>query len=233
MNKKVTYTIAGGMLAVGIGLLGYQPFYNYFIIPKQLDSSYQDNYNKMTSGDIRDNLDKANKDAFDYDSIKSITELDFNAVQGKLTKDMIIGLIYIPKVGVKLPVLHGANYETMMLGAGTLKPDMKMGEKNYVLGSHSLRNKDLLFTPTRDMKEGDLIYLTDKEFLYTYKTTSKDIVKPQDSFVMDDEDNVKEVTLISCYDDAGKQRLVVRGILESKVGLEQAPQEVKDNLKFK
>ncbi|NWK72631.1 class A sortase [Bacillus paramycoides] len=234
MKRKWLYTIAGGMFIVGIGLLGYQPFYNYFVIPNQLESSYQNDYDKMTSEDIRYNLEaaKQNKEAFDYDNVKSITELDFKEVKNELTKENIIGLIYIPDVDIKLPILYGTNQKTMMLGAGTLKLDMKMGEKNYVLGSHSLRNKDLLFTPTRKMKEGQLIYLTDKEYVYTYKTTSKSVVKPSETYVMDDTNDVKEVTLISCYDDEGKTRLVVKGLLENKISLEKIDSKLKSQLKF-
>ncbi|PHE64316.1 hypothetical protein COF68_05595 [Bacillus toyonensis] len=233
MKRKLLLAITGLVFITGVGMIAYQPLFNYWIIPKLLKDSYGDNYNKVTKDDIQDNLDKLNKmsdSMFDYEGVRSVTLDDFNNVKGKLDKSQIIGLVYVPSVNVKLPVLYGTTNETMMLGAGTLKPSMKMGEGNYVLGSHSMKNKELLFTPTKDMKEGDLIYLTDKEFVYTYKTTSTGVVKPEETYVMDDSNNIKEVTLISCYDDAGTTRFIVKGVLEDKKPMAEVEESIKKEL---
>ncbi|MFI8706080.1 class A sortase [Bacillus sp. NPDC077411] len=232
MKNKFLYVLIGLIFVTGIGLIVYQPLFNYYVIPKQLEKSYEENYNKVTTNEIKENVYNSSKkvNAFDYDSVQSVDEFDFNSVKGKLDKNMIIGLIYIPNVHIKLPILYGTNYETMMLGAGTLKPNMTMGVGNYVLGSHSMRNKELLFTPTRNMGKGDLIYLTDKEYVYTYKTTSKDVISPKETHVMNDKNGLNEVTLISCYDSKGETRLVVKGRLESKKKLEEVDGKVKSQL---
>lgn len=128
-------------------------------------------------------------------------------------------------MNLNLPILLGISNYAVMVGAGTMKADQKMGEGNYALASHHMIQPEKLFGPLTEITLGDKIYLTDLNYIYTYKTTYKEYVPPNRTDLIDDVPNEKLVTLVTC-DATGANRLVVQGQLLHKTSQEKASQQM-------
>ena len=192
------------LLLVGLALVFNQPIKNFII-------NYmgkQNQVNKLTADKIKAN---EKKDAsFDFDGVN---ELDMESVlkAGLDSKNLSqLGGIAIPSLDLNLPIFKGTSETALSAGAGTMKPDQKMGEGNYALASHRTYSEDLLFAPLKNIKIGATIYLTDLEYVYTYKVVTKKYINPTDVDVIENHGTKREVTLITCNLD-GTQRLLVQG----------------------
>lgn len=111
-----------------------------------------------------------------------------------------IGAISIPSVGINLPILKGVGETNLLTGAGTNKENQVMGQGNYTLASHYIYDGKSLFSPLRNLQEGDVIYITDfdKVHLYVYTTVYEH--QPEDVYVLDD-DGSNQLTMYTCTND--------------------------------
>ncbi|WP_413359193.1 class A sortase [Bacillus subtilis] len=154
---------------------------------------------------------------FEFDSIEPPELMD--AVKaGFDDQKAVIGRITIKSVDLELPIVKGTTNENLLIGAATMRSDQKMGEGNYPLAGHHLKQKNLLFGPLENIKTGAQIVITDFKKDYIYSVTSKDIISEMDADVIR-QTNRKEITLITC-DKAVKTegRLVVKGELVDSFG---------------
>lgn len=140
----------------------------------------------------------------------------------------VIGGIAIPSVAINLPIFKGLSNEALLYGAGTLEPDQKMGEGNYGLASHRAAEAGLLFTPLDNIQEGDKIYLTDLNNIYTYRTALKVRVQPTEVKYLDVLPDRRQVTLVTCGEIDGITRIVVQGELEAVTPVGKATQSMRD-----
>lgn len=213
------------LFLVGIALIFNNQIKNFLV--KENTANYQ--INKVTREDVVKN---EQKDAtFDFDQVES---LDFNTVTKSRGRDVgdVIGGIAIPSVELNLPILKGVSNYVISVGAGTMKPDQKMGVGNYALASHYMYDPTLLFAPLVRVELGASIYLTDLEYIYEYKVTSKEYVDPTRVDVIDDhtdeQNQVKrQVTLVTC-DTSGEHRLILQGELVKKVNGKKASKDIHD-----
>ncbi|WP_407350356.1 class A sortase [Lactococcus garvieae] len=132
------------------------------------------------------------------------------------------GLLSIPDVNMKLPILKGLNQDSLMYGAVGAKPNQKLGQGNFTLASHTIFNtmtggieKDLLFGNLVDAKVGQKIFVTDKATTYEYVIDKIRKVTAKQSDILEDHVNVKEITLYTCTTLEGDERLVVHGTLKA------------------
>lgn len=174
----------------------------------------QANVKKVNPSEIKEDSNEAQE-------VRPLTteELLKNRVDNKELDT--IGILSLPDVGIKLPILDGVTYETMMYGAGTIKGDEVMGQGNYSLASHTIFNsytnsieKDVLFGNLVNSREGQRIYVTDKSKVYEYVIDKVYTVKDNQSDVIKDKENKKEITLVTCTSLTGNDRLIVHGTLE-------------------
>jgi len=128
-----------------------------------------------------------------------------------------VGQIRVPAVGLELPIGIGVSNSVLVRGAGTLKPDQKMGQGNYALAGHYMTAQRLLFSPLKGVRKGDRICLPAKRKLYTYRTTSVRIVDRHQVEVLNDVPGKKLVTLVTCASAkrGEPKRLVVQGDLQA------------------
>jgi len=152
--------------------------------------------------------------------------INFNlsAIEAFQTSDVFIGLsanliklgeIKIPSVGLHLPIFKGVSGPSISIGAGTMRRDQKMGIGNFPLASHYIPRSNLLFSPLHDVEIEEFIYLIDNQFRYVYQIKEIKIIKPHEIQVIEDKEEKKMITLITCTKDM-ENRLVVRGELISK-----------------
>lgn len=210
------------LLLVGFALIFNNQIKNYLV----KDTTQKHTISNVTREDVKKN---EKKDAtFDFNQVES---LDFNlvaqATKGRDTGLDTIGGIAIPsaKVKMNLPIFKGVSNYVLAVGAGTMKEEQVMGHGNYALASHYMYDPALLFAPLVNVELGDSILLTDLDYIYEYKTISKEYVEPTRVEVIDDVKDKQLVTLVTC-DVSGENRLIVQGELVRKVKGKDAPKNM-------
>ncbi|GAB2024968.1 class A sortase [Lactovum odontotermitis] len=157
--------------------------------------------------------------------------LDWNIVQAASKADNlpVIGEISVPNLEVHLPIFLGVSDSTIAVGAGTMKPGQKMGERNFALASHNLIDNapKLLFSPITHIKPGMKVYLTDKSKIYKYEITHQETVSANRIDVIDDHSGKNELTLVLCSNEAGVARLIVHGVFERSESYDSAPAQLR------
>jgi sortase A len=160
------------------------------------------------------NRTSKSKASFNFKKVKSIDTI--SVVKGFFNQARVIGIISIPAIKLKLPIYQGINNVNLVKGAGTMKPNQKMGKRNYTLAGHHMTNPHILFSPLQNIKTGNTIYLINKsKKVYSYRVTTKKIISKYQTSYIKDVGQKKMITLITCA--SGKpgetRRIMVRGIL--------------------
>lgn len=218
------------LVFVGLGLMFHQSIANYFV--NQRSMSYV-NDTKPSDMVANENADVS----FDAANVGSVTSADvllqMTSGANHNTNLPVVGAIAIPDLGMNLPIMKGLDNTSLSVGAGTMKPDQKMGVGNYALASHSLfygmGHEKLLFTPLRlYAKTGQTIYMRDSENIYVYYISDIFIVNPEDGYVISDMEGEGILTLVTCTDAEARQRTIVRGQLERQFPIKDAWPELRE-----
>jgi sortase A len=90
-----------------------------------------------------------------------------------------------------------------MAGAGTMVPDLKMGEGNFSLASHYMKDPSLLFGNLLNAEPGMQVRITDKINIYEYEIYETVLV-PETAIYMLDHERADErgkpiISLMTCY----------------------------------
>jgi len=196
------------LLLITIFLIGLVLIFNFqirsYLLNKQVQQYDISNYSKK---DLEDNL------------------LVLKA-QFKNSDLPIIGGIAIPDVKLSLPIYKGLDNISLLSGAGTMKSNQQMGERNYALASHSAKDKTILFSPLEFISLKEKIYVTDLKNIYIYQVSLKEKVDPSKVEVIDDIPNKEMITLVTCGDLEAVTRLIVQGTLIDTVEFKNANQYI-------
>ncbi|WP_314065071.1 class A sortase [uncultured Vagococcus sp.] len=219
LKNKLINVLLALMLIVGLALVFNNQIKNQIV-------KWMSNKNRiehLSRKDIESNMEK--DVSFDFDAVES---LDFETVvKSRVYQDQlyVVGGIAIPDIGLNLPIYKGLSNYALSAGAGTMKDGQQMGEGNYALASHNMNDGSLLFAPLSNIPAPEtketLMYLTDLEYIYTYKVTMKKYVDPSQSQVIDDVEGKKMLTLVTC-DFSGAERLIIQGEFVNKVSGKKA-----------
>lgn len=207
------------VLLIGIALIFINPIQNAIIthLSKQLNTT------EYSAEDIEKNN---NTDAdFNFEEVQSLSITEVLKAQTKVGAIPVIGSIVVPSVDLQLPIVKGVGDAALAVGAGTMKPNQKLGQGNYALAGHYFEEKDILFSPLYKAKIGDTIYLTDLTNIYEYKLTSKDIIAATDVYVINDIPNKTVLTLITCA-ESGTKRLAIQADFIKQYPFNEAPAKV-------
>lgn len=206
------------LILFAVGLFALDPIKNYMI---------QKGQTQNTVANLTLERIQANKNAEATYNWDDVNELDaLSVITQNINPDDLptIGGIAIPEVGMNLPIYKGVSDANMYLGAGTLYKDQEMGESNYSLASHHSIHKGLLFQPLMEVEYGDIIYLTDLEYVYVYKIDNIQTVPPEAIEVTFPTES-PILTLITC-DSQLVDRVVVQASMIEKVEFKDATQEM-------
>lgn len=233
MSTKMKNFLFYLAIVLGITLIIYQPVMDHFVAPYMLDKLTKE----LDDVDIADNLErikkerseKTDEELFDYSDVQSISSAEIAAVHD-IDKRSLIGFVYVPSIDWKTPILYGSTHKNMLAGGGTLKPDQKMGEGNYAVAGHNHPNKNMMFAPIRFIEIGDIMYMTDKKKVYTYEVTHKEVIMPSRVDVLEDNEEVSELTLMSCYAADGSNRIYVKGKLVKTQDINEVHADVRNRL---
>ena len=212
MKKYLIHTALVVMFVIGLVLVFMNPIQSFLI------SRLSDELVPTTSEQVAAETMEA---TFDFEEVQSLSISDILRAQVSKSTLPVIGSIAIPEVDLELPILKGVGQEALAVGAGTMKPEQVMGQGNYALASHYFEGKDILFGPLYDANIGDIIYLSDLEYVYEYQLSMKEIIEATDVYIIDDVPNETLLTLITCAEE-GTKRLAVRATFIQRYTLEES-----------
>ena len=220
------------LVIVSIVLLAERPVKNHFL--NKANATITDQVKNTTNKELEENNNK--EASYDFDNVKSINAQDVIKQSRNKSKLPSIGEISIPRLNMNLPIVKGTSNESMLVSAGTLKPNQVMGEGNYTLASHysNAQNETLLFSPLKRAQTGMEVYLTNGAYIYKYRISNIKIVHPEDLSVLDDIDR-PILTLITCEDLSATERRIVICDYVEKYNSQDASSDIKNafNIPFK
>ncbi len=127
----------------------------------------------------------------------------------------IMGIVKIPKIGVKLPIYHGSSQDVLAYGAGHLYgTDLPVGGKNRhaVITAHTGLPHATMFDDLIYLKKGDFFYLDIQGETLRYKVFRISVVEPNNISLLQREKGRDLVTLLTCTPyGVNSQRLLVTG----------------------
>ena len=226
-NKRKNLLInilAGFLILLSLALIFNSKIRNIFMVW---------NTNKYQVSQVsKEKLEENNNSEgnFDFNSVKSISSEAVLSAQWDAQQLPVIGGIAIPEVEINLPIFKGLDNVNLFYGAGTMKPNQKMGEGNYSLASHHIFTAEnasqMLFSPLVNAKEGMKIYLTDKEKVYTYDIREVKHVTPDRVDEIEDREGINEITLVTCVDYNATERIIVKGDFKEMKSYAETPSDV-------
>ena len=226
-NKRKNLLInilAGFLIVLSIALIFNSKIRDIFMVWNT--NKYQ--VSQVTKEKLEENLDVEGN--FDFDSVKAISSEAVLSSQWDAQQLPVIGGIAIPEVEINLPIFKGLDNVNLFYGAGTMKPNQKMGEGNYSLASHHIFTAEnasqMLFSPLVNAKEGMKIYLTDKEKVYTYVIREVKHVTPDRVDEIEDREGIKEITLVTCVDYNATERIIVKGDFKEVKPYAETPSDI-------
>ena len=226
-NKRKNLLInilAGFLILLSIALIFNAKIRDIFMVWNT--NKYQ--VSQVSKEKLEENQDTEGN--FDFDSVKAISSEAVLSSQWDAQQLPVIGGIAIPEVEINLPIFKGLDNVNLFYGAGTMKPNQKMGEGNYSLASHHIFTAEnasqMLFSPLVNAKEGMKIYLTDKEKVYTYVIREVKHVTPDRVDEIEDREGVKEITLVTCVDYNATERIIVKGDFKEMKSYAETPSDI-------
>ena len=226
-NKRKNLLInilAGFLIVLSIALIFNSKIRDIFMVWNT--NKYQ--VSQVSKEKLEENQDTEGN--FDFDSVKAISSEAVLSAQWDAQQLPVIGGIAIPEVEINLPIFKGLDNVNLFYGAGTMKPNQKMGEGNYSLASHHIFTAEnasqMLFSPLVNAKEGMKIYLTDKEKVYTYVIREVKHVTPDRVDEIEDREGIKEITLVTCVDYNATERIIVKGDFKEVKPYAETPSDI-------
>lgn len=177
--------------------------------------------------------DRQKKATYNFSDVKDLNFQTVAQARAKKQPINIIGEITVPAIDMTLPIANGVNNTTLALAAGTMRPDMQMGQGNYALAGHNIANgSKILFSPLYyHAKVGQMVYITDLDRVYEYRISQRQFIDATDVQVVNNTPQ-KIITLITC-DATGARRLMIRGDFVKSEPFKQAPTKVQKNFSTK
>lgn len=129
--------------------------------------------------------------------------------------DGVMGVIEIPKIGIRLPIYHGTDDAGLARGAGHMEgTSLPVGGENTHCGiaGHRGLPSAKLFTDLDRMERGDVIYLNVLGELLVYQVDLISVVLPYELDYMSVIEGGDYLTLVTCTPyGVNTHRLLVRG----------------------
>lgn len=185
------------LIIIGLVLI-LTPFITEQIVKYQIKNTPLE---EISADEIRKNNERQVE--FDYSAIRDVEITTVLSGAMNFDKEFMVGVLTIPELNVNLPILKGLTDANLIAGAATMRPDQVMGQGNYTLAGHNMKNKDLLFGSLMDIDVGATVMLSDKDMIYEYRVYDI-VVVPDTAMDMLDDEKAEErgkpiVSLMTCY----------------------------------
>ena len=219
MKKK--YFIIWTVILIGVGLLLY-PYINNAIFNYQISESkkeflnaleikkleYKKEEGKETTpfSELNSILQKKNEILFKDKQKYLVDPFSYQEVDMDISayglEDNIIGYIRIPKINSELPILLGANHDSLNRGAAHLtQTSYPIGgiNTNCVLAAHRGSTRGEMFVKIDQIEIGNKVYIENFQETLVYEVVSTKIIKPWEVNEILIQEGRDLVTLISCH----------------------------------
>ena len=126
----------------------------------------------------------------------------------------MIGVLYIDKINVRIPVMTGVDEETLRVAAGRM-PESGMLDKigNVVLAGHRSYTFGKYFNRLDELQVGDTFSIKTRKKTLEYKIYKKYVVEPNDFSILNYNKTDKICTLFTCTPVIiANKRLVVQAL---------------------
>ncbi|ADL49917.1 sortase [Clostridium cellulovorans] len=194
-NKKNIWFIVGIILAV-VGVI---------II---LSAIYMNFKGKLENDKMISNFEKKLEQVKDNNEKVEIKE------QQDVIEEGTIGIMQIPKIGLKVAVGEGTDMETLKYAVGHFKDTALPGELgNFAVAGHRSYTYNEFFNRLDEVTTGDKILVKTLKGTFTYEVTGTEVVEPTQVEVLNKTDNAT-VTLVTCTPiRTATHRLIIKGVL--------------------
>ncbi len=222
MREKLVTWILTGIMLVGLGLLVYPSFADYW-------NSFHQSRAVMSYAEAVSNMNEKEYERILEEAREYNTELAENGINWVMTVDQkekyrntldiggegVMGYIRIRKIDVMLPIYHGTDDSVLLTSIGHLQESSLPigGESTHaMLSGHRGLPSARLFTDLDKMNEGDTFTITILNETMTYEVDHIWIVEPEDLSHLNIEEGKDLCTLITCTPyGVNTHRLLVRG----------------------
>ncbi|OAB39468.1 sortase [Paenibacillus macquariensis subsp. defensor] len=109
------------------------------------------------------------------------------------------GILYIKRINLQLPILHGATKSNMKTSVASIVNTGQLGEVgNYALAGHRNRTFGRNFNRLDELEQGDKIQIDNGEDQFEYTVMEKLRVTPEEVWVLEGSGSDRELTLVTC-----------------------------------
>ncbi|MGN0628692.1 MAG: sortase [Oscillospiraceae bacterium] len=202
MEKRQVIVIMSAVLLLMIALAGALFLARPAIIDRQRAAAEEELIAMIEEGRtaIEDfSAPEMEGEGMEFSEMEEQTGVEFPDVDtGEITG---YGIIVIPAIDLKMPVVRGADSYSLRAAAGWYPESAEMGEAgNCVIFGHRMNSYGRHFNRLDELKEGDTIFLygTDGSS-YAYEVTGSEIIEP--GILMDtlrEHNEGFSLTLVTC-----------------------------------
>lgn len=223
LKEKALSLILVAILLVGIGLIAYPSFSDYWnsFHQSRAIASYAESVADMS----QEKYDEILAEAEAYNKKMAKTGLMWRELTEKEKKEYekqldvgasgIMGYIDIPKIDITLPIYHGTDEAVLQVAIGHLEgTSLPVGGEgsHCVMSGHRGLPSAKLFSDLDKMVEGDIFSLTIMNRTLTYEVDQIRVVEPTDLSDLQLEKGKDYCTLVTCTPyGINTHRLLVRG----------------------
>jgi sortase A len=136
-----------------------------------------------------------------------------------LSNQKVLGIIQIPKIKVKDPIVEGVEKSNLSAGIGHIPGTPLPGQPgNCALAGHRNYTLKKLFRRLDELEAGDEVIIITKTETLKYTVTGKVVVEPDDVSVLAGSKNMNIISLITCTPMyVHSHRLIVTAELTERV----------------
>ncbi|PGM76351.1 class A sortase [Bacillus cereus] len=203
MKKLIFFVI---LLFVGIGFYFYPSYEKKQTVEIQKEhmAEFIKEDKPFEENIVTKEMDASNLNRVTFEEVKN----------AKFTKKNALAKLTIQKFNFSVPIYANATEKHLLIGAVTLKNNQMLGKGNYTLAGHNMSRSGVLFSDVPKLKEGDVITIEDNYKKYKYTVVTNKIVSPNNSEVLED-DQQNKLTLVTCLSiKDNSKRVIVTALLE-------------------
>ena len=141
--------------------------------------------------------------------------VDLSAIENlPFTEDEIKNVLEleIPYIDINQKVLNRTTEENLAIALTQIKEDQVPGEGNFTIAGHRGNRDGRHFSNLAEVPAGEKVYLHTPDQTFVYEITSSEVIAPTNIGVLEDTDDLDEITLITCT-ISGADRVAVKGKL--------------------
>lgn len=124
------------------------------------------------------------------------------------------GILHIPRIKVKLPIIHDATTHNLDISVASLKGTGPPGtDGNYAIAGHRSRIYGQLLNRADELEIGDVIDIETTSSIIRYIISEKLLVNPEDVWVLENKGK-SELTIVTCHPIKNPtHRLIIKGVV--------------------